>query len=41
MKEGFVEFYEHVRRYCREYLTAQRNLSEHTIRYYRDTRAIS
>ncbi len=37
MVRAFVEFYEYVRRYCREYLTEQRKLSGHTIRYYRDT----
>ena len=35
--KGYIEFYEYIRRYFREFLKEQRNLSEHTIRYYRDT----
>ena len=37
MKSNYMEFYEYIRRYCREYLPCQRQLSSHTIRYYRDS----
>ena len=37
MKTGYIEFYDYIRSYCREFLPEQRKLSIHTIRYYRDT----